>query len=78
MTDKSLNFNHYCRVVCPYYQGENGEILRCESPIRNSEIIIAFNAASDRRIHKNNFCNTGNWKYCPIAEKNESKYEKES
>lgn len=54
-------------VVCPFYNGEEKNRLRCESVIEGATLHIVFPTPLDKAKHRNKVCsNNTESKKCPI------------
>ena len=53
-------------VQCPYYKGEEKQMIFCEGVQEGSAIHIAFDTSSNLRDYKNHFCR-GCYNKCLLA-----------
>lgn len=63
-------------VKCPYYKGEESQMIFCEGVEDGSKLHLAFNTSNNRRDYKNRFCK-GCYNKCLIAEMLNRKYDYE-
>ena len=61
-------------VKCPYYKGEEKQVLFCEGVQEGSSIHLAFDTPSNLRDYKNQFCKGWCYGKCLIADMNNRKW----
>ena len=54
-------------VQCPYYKGEEKQMLFCEGVQEGAAIHLAFDTTPNLKDYKNHFCKRC-WKKCLLAE----------
>lgn len=60
-------------VKCPYYKGEEKQMIFCEGVQEGSAIHLAFGSSTNLKEYKNHFCK-GCWSQCRLAEMNNRKW----
>lgn len=63
------------KVLCPYYQGEDEDSVRCEGVCGARVMIMQFGGKAAKWAHTRGVCETNGWKRCPIARVVGEKYE---
>lgn len=65
------------RIVCPFYKGVHGCVIRCE-PINEAVTTQhVFRSLSDRNAYIDDFCACRCWKSCAVAQICIEKYERD-
>lgn len=73
MADRRIDM----RIVCPFYDGAYGVVIRC-APINQAKYTISkFADKAERDAYVNDFCSCQCWRGCPVAQGCEKKYDEE-
>ena len=64
-------------VKCPYYKGEEKQMLFCEGVQEGSAIHLAFDTSPNLKEYKNHFCKTMCHNKCLVAGMLNRKYDYE-
>ena len=65
------------RIVCPYYDGAYGVVIRC-APINDAKYTISkFADKAARNAYVDDFCSCACWRGCRVAQACEQKYDDE-
>ena len=63
-------------VKCPYYKGEEKQMIFCEGVQEGSALHLAFNTSTNLKDYKNRFCKEC-YNRCLVAEMLNRKYDYE-
>ena len=62
-------------IVCPFYQNDNFNSIRCEGYYKKSSLRSIFSSKETKDKHRNSFCEKlNNYKNCPFCRLAEEKY----
>ena len=63
------------RAKCPYYKGQNRNVIFCHGPLPGTSIHYAFASPAERVAHQKQACYSMNWAaHCIIANAHELRW----
>lgn len=61
-------------VICPFYHNEDGASLYCEGVTEDGTAHSIFRSGESKDRHKQRYCLTYEYGFCPVARMVEQKY----
>lgn len=65
----------YIQAVCPYFLNNRGCLVVCEGVIKGTTTSNHFKTERQVYMHQKRFCNTFNYRDCPLSVAIEKKYD---